>query len=167
MSEVNRHDSGTTQPNNTGTETETVSITVNLRDALGGVDPGDLDDCTVEGALDLETDLAKERALRKRARDRLDVATVTRAKRLLWIDEAEVYAVCDDCYEDNRDGAWTGSTEHPHYQDLMDDMCEKLEDGAPCAFCKTERVDDLVADLAERIEFDVTVTDGEGEEGGA
>lgn len=52
-------------------------------------------------------------------RDRLDEDDVPKADSLLLVDQAEAYALCSACYHENRDGAWTGSTQNPSHHEIQ------------------------------------------------
>ena len=118
-----------------------------------------LDEESIADFVEWTKDIERSKALREVARERLDENDVRRAASLLWVDQAEVYALCSGCYLENRDGAWTGSTQNPHYQELQQKMNEKLQNGCACAFCKSDRIDELKEEIADEVDVDVVVVE--------
>lgn len=116
-----------------------------------------LDDDAIEDFVEWTKDIERSSALRELAEDRLDEDSLPRATTLLWIDAAEVYSLCGSCYHENREGAWTGSTQNPHQFELRQKMQERLEEGVPCSFCKDERIKELKEEISEEINVDVVV----------
>jgi len=120
-----------------------------------------LDDEAIEDFVAWSKDIERRAALRELARDRLDDDDLPRADSLLWVDRAEVYALCSGCYFENQDGAWTGSTRNPNYEELRATMNDRLSEGCPCTFCKSDRVDELKDKLADEVAVEIEVIDGE------
>lgn len=118
-----------------------------------------LDKDSIADFVEWTKDIERSKAFREVARERLDEDEVARAESLLWVDQAEVYALCSSCYFENRDGAWTGSTENPHYQELQQKMNERLQDGCACAFCKSDRIDELKEEIADEVDVEVVVVE--------
>lgn len=130
---------------------QTVSKTVTVEEALNGRTREDLDlpEDQIEMFIEWEKDLSEREAYGEIARERLDESEIPEAHELLWIDRAEVYALCPSCYLENKEGQWTGSTENPNYDELRQSMQERLTEGTPCAFCKSDRIDQLKEELRE------------------
>lgn len=59
-----------------------------------------------------------------------------KATNILWIDQAEYYFLCGDCYEANSYQKWSGSTRSPHFSKTRKDAYEILADGIECDFCR-------------------------------
>lgn len=138
---------------------ESIEIEVSIEEALGGHDPEDLnlEEEELESWIGFEADLQTRSRLREIARELIDDSEIPEARSLLWIDRAEVYTLCGGCYHANREGAWTGSTSNPDYEQLREHMHRKLEDGTPCAFCRSDRLDEIVDRLEDEIEISVEV----------
>jgi len=145
---------------------EQLTVEVPIEECLNGDtrETSTLDADSIEDFVAWTKDIERSRALRELATDRLDEATVTQAQSLLWVDAAEVYALCGSCYAENRDGAWTGSTSNADYDDLAAHMNQRLENGTTCAFCKADRVRALKEELKESIDVQVVVVEPEKEE---
>lgn len=118
-----------------------------------------LDEEAIEEFIAWTKDIERSRVLRELARARLDGDECPQADSLLWVDQAEVYALCSACYHENRDGAWTGSTQHPQYHELQQTMHERLRDGCPCAFCKSDRIDEAKDEIADEVAVEVEVVE--------
>jgi len=101
--------------------------------------------------------MANGKVVQRLAEDLVDEDDLPEADSLLWVDQAEVYSLCSSCYFENRDGAWTGSTQNPYYADLREKKQQALEEGRPCTFCRDERVKTLKEYLAEQVDVEVTV----------
>ena len=146
---------------------EQLTVEVPIEECLNGDtrETSTLDADSIEDFVAWTKDIERSRALRELATERLDEATVTQAQSLLWVDAAEVYALCGSCYAENRDGAWTGSTLNPDYNELQLHMKQRLENGTPCAFCKDDRVRALKEELKESIDVQVVVVEPDNEEG--
>jgi len=138
--------------------------TITLSDAIGGADPSDLDNESLAAFVGVEKDMAEREMLKELARDRLDEDDLPEAAHLLWVDQAEVYPLCSACYEQQKHGAWTGSTNHPHFEELMQTMNERLENGTACAQCKRDTIDGMIDTFAEMVDVDVTVDGWDPEE---
>ena len=140
---------------------ETIRVEVPIEEALNGDsrEESNLTDEEIEPFVDLTRDIERSRALREVARDRLDDDDLPEAESLLWVDEAEVYELCPDCYAENRGGAWTGFTEHPNHGELRDTMNDRLKDGVPCSFCKSDRLDELVQELRDEVDVEVVIVE--------
>lgn len=117
----------------------------------------ELDEDAVSDFVEWTKDIERSRALRELARDRLDEDGVPEADTLLWVDEAEVYPLCRVCYSSNQDGAWTGSTQNPDFDELQWKMSQRLEEGCPCAFCKSDRIDELKEEIADEVDVEVVI----------
>jgi hypothetical protein len=139
-------------------EVETLVTTVDTDDLPPFDDPADR-----ESYLEMEREFARDDALATLATNILDEDAVSEATSLLWVDQAEVYCCCPAHYHEHRDGAWTGGTEHPHYERFKRKMYERLEAGAPCSFCKRERRREIEAQLDAQVT--VTVDDGDTDGG--
>lgn len=139
----------------------TIQREVPIQECLNGKtrEESNLDEEAIEGFVEWTKDIERSKALREIARDRLDEDEVPQADSLLWVDQAEVYALCSACYFENRDGAWTGSTQNPNYHELQQKMNERLHDGCPCAFCKSDRIDELKEEIAEEVDVEVIVVE--------
>jgi hypothetical protein len=139
----------------------TITREVPIEEALNGKtrEECDLDDDAIAELVEMTKDIQRSDALDDLARERLDEDTVPEATSLLWVDKAEVYALCGGCYHENRDGAWTGSTSNPNYEDLREHMNQKLREGTPCAFCKSDRVSELKDHLADEYDVEVVVVE--------
>jgi hypothetical protein len=138
---------------------DTLDVEFPIEEALNGKHPAEsnLDDEAIEDFIAMTKDIEVSQALRNLAEDLVDEDDLPEADSLLWVDQAEVYSLCASCYHENRDGAWTGSTQNPHYQKLWDKKQQALEEGRPCTFCRDERVKALKEDLAEQVDVEVTV----------
>jgi|GEM_PF-2326994 len=134
-----------------------VTVSITPREALGGTDPMDVDDETVEDFLAIERNSRRKDILRDTARAAIDESTLPEATSLLWIDRAEVYTLCGACFHEDREAMWTGSTENPNYRELREHMQTKLQQGTPCTNCRADRIRALADDLAERIDVEVLV----------
>jgi hypothetical protein len=145
--------------NDTADIPDTLDVESPIEEALNGKRPAEsnLDDEAIEDFVEWTKDIEVSQALRELAEDCVDEDDLPEAERLLWIDQAEVYSICSSCYHENRDGAWTGSTQNPHYQNLREKKQQALEEGRPCTFCRDERVKSIKEDLAEEIDVEVTV----------
>lgn len=56
--------------------------------------------------------------------------------RLLFNDQAEYYAVCQDCYFTYSDMQWAGSTNHPDWRNKSNRYLEKhIKNKGWCEFC--------------------------------
>ena len=114
-----------------------IDVTLTVGDVFESVDHTRLSEETVDAWVRLEADLEANSALKARARDRVDEAALPDATQILWIDEGEAYLLCDDCYASKQDRAWTGTTEHPHFEDLVAKLNAQLDDGTACQQCRT------------------------------
>jgi len=139
--------------------TEKIQREVPIEECLNGKkrDESGLDEEAIEDFVAWTKDIERSEALRELARDRLNEDDVQRADSLLWVDQAEVYALCSSCYFENRDGAWTGSTQNPNYMELQQSMNERLQDGCACAFCKSDRIKELKEEIAQEVDVEVVV----------
>lgn len=139
----------------------TLQREVPIQECLNGKtrEESNLDEEAIEDFVEWTKDIERSKALREVARERLDEDDVTQADSLLWVDQAEVYALCSACYFDNRDGEWTGSTQNPNYHELQQKMNERLQDGCPCAFCKSDRIDELKEEIADEVNVEVVVVE--------
>lgn len=117
----------------------------------------DLDDEYVDMFIEWEESLTTDEIYRKLARKRLDDDDVPQAEELLWIDQAEVYSVCPDCYLQHKSDQWTGSTQNSDYAKLRRGMLERLDEGVPCSKCRKARVETLQAELEASDEIEVQV----------
>jgi len=134
---------------------------VPIEECLNGKtrEESNLDEEAIEDFVSWTKDIERSKALREIARERLEEDGVPEAQSLLWIDAAEVYALCGGCYHENRDGAWTGSTENPNQFELQMELHEKLEEGMPCAFCKSDRIDELKEEVADEVDVEVVIVE--------
>lgn len=139
--------------------TKKITREVSIVECLNGktLDESGLDEDAIEDFVEWTKDIERSQALRDLARERLDEEDVQRADSLLWVDQAEVYALCSSCYFENRDGEWTGSTENQNYHELQQSMNERLQNGCACAFCKRDRIDELKEEIAEEVDVEVVV----------
>jgi hypothetical protein len=136
---------------------DSIDIEITHEEAFGPLDPDDLDEDEREMWVDMEADIQVSRALRELAEKRLNEDDVPEADRLLWIDEAEVYSLCGACYDQKKDGAWTGGTSHPNHAELRETMEERLAEGTPCVDCKDARIRELKDEIEDDIDVEVTV----------
>lgn len=141
--------------------TETIQREVPIQECLNGKtrEESNLDDEAIEDFVNMTKDIERSRALREVAEERLDEDELPEATTLLWIDAAEVYSLCGSCYHENRDGAWTGSTQNPNQFELQQKMNERLEEGVPCSFCKRDRIKQLKEGIAEEVDVEVVVVE--------
>lgn len=141
--------------------TETITRGVPIEECLNGKNRKEsgLDEEAIEDFVAWTKDIERSKALREVARDRLDEDEVPQADSLLWVDQAEVYALCSECCFENRDGQWTGSTQNPNYHELQQKMNERLQDGCPCAFCKSDHVNELKEEIADEVDVEVVVVE--------
>lgn len=145
--------------------TETVELEIGIEecypDYAGGREPTipSRDEWDDEIAVKMTTDIKKSEFLRERAEGRLNGDDLPQAETLLWVDQAEVYSLCDDHYREKRDGAWTGFTENPNYHELREKMQERLSNGVPCSSCRRERIEKLKAQIEEEIEISIEVVE--------
>jgi hypothetical protein len=121
---------------------DTLDVEFPIEEALNGKHPAEsnLDDEAIEDFIAMTKDIEVSQALRNLAEDLVDEDDLPEADSLLWVDQAEVYSLCAGCYHENRNGAWTGSTSNPHYQNLREKKQQALKEGRPCTFCRDERV---------------------------
>jgi len=124
----------------------------------------DLYDDEIDAINQMAKDIERSKALRELAEERVDEDALPEATTLLWIDAAEVYSLCASCYHENRDGAWTGSTENPNQFELQQQMNERLESGVPCSFCKRDRINKLKEELANEVDVEVEIHTPDGVE---
>ena len=140
---------------------ETITREVPIEECLNGRtrEESNMDDEDIEAFVEMTKDIERSDALRQVAKERLDEDDVPEATTLLWIDAAEVYPLCAACYHENRDGAWTGSTQNHNHKQLREHMREELENGRPCSFCKDERVKELKEGIADEVDVEVVVVE--------
>jgi len=62
--------------------------------------------------------------------------------KVFWVDQAEYYFVCDECYELERDGLWTGSTTVPNWDEHKKLVYKELKTKTRCEFCGQEEEKD-------------------------
>lgn len=138
---------------------KTVTREVPIEECLNGKtrEESDLEEEHIEEFVNMTKDIERSKALRNEAEETLDEENLPEATTLLWIDAAEVYSLCSQCYHENSDGAWTGSTQNPNQFELQKKMNERLESGVPCSFCKDERVKEIKKELAEQIDVEVVI----------
>lgn len=110
-----------------------------------------------EKIIDMTKGIKKSEYLRERAEERLNEENLQEAKKLLWIDQAEVYSVCYSHYEQKRDGEWCGFTENPNYHELREKMQERLSNGVPCSSCRRNRINELKEEVEGEIELEYEV----------
>lgn len=141
--------------------TKNISRKVPIQECLNGKtrEESNLDDDSIEDFVEWTKDIERSEALREIAEEQLDEDELPEATTLLWIDAAEVYCLCSSCYYENREGAWTGSTQNPNRAELQQKMNERLEEGVPCTFCKRDRVKDLKEELADEVDVEVVVVE--------
>ncbi|WP_229774206.1 hypothetical protein [Halocalculus aciditolerans] len=141
--------------------TKTITREVPIQECLNGKtrDESNLDDDAIEDFVEWTKEIERSEALREVARQRLDEDELPEATSLLWIDAAEVYCLCSSCYHENRDGAWTGSTQNPNQAELRQKLNERLEEGTPCSFCKSDRIEQLKEELADEVDVEVVVVE--------
>lgn len=139
----------------------TIQREIPIQECLNGKtrEESNLDDEAIEDFVNMTKDIERSRALREVAEDQLDEEELPRATTLLWIDAAEVYSLCGSCYHENRDGAWTGSTQNPNQFELQQKMNERLEEGVPCSFCKSDRIKELKEEIADEVDVEVVVVE--------
>jgi len=139
----------------------TIQREIPIQECLNGKtrEESNLDDEAIEDFVNMTKDIERSRALREVAEDQLDEEELPEATTLLWIDAAEVYSLCGSCYHENRDGAWTGSTQNPNQFELQQKMNERLEEGVPCSFCKSDRIKELKEEIADEVEVEVVVVE--------
>ncbi|ELZ96210.1 hypothetical protein [Haloferax sulfurifontis] len=139
----------------------TIQREVPIQECLNGKtrEESNLDEDAIEDFVNMTKDIERSRALREVAEERLDEDELPEATTLLWIDAAEVYSLCASCYHENRDGAWTGSTQNPNQFELQQKMNERLEKGVPCSFCKSDRIKELKEEIADEVEVEVVVVE--------
>lgn len=143
----------------------TVTREVPIQECLNGktrkeaLENTKLDEDSIEDFVEWTKDIERSRALREVAEERLDEDELPRATTLLWIDAAEVYSLCGSCYHENRDGAWTGSTQNPNQFELQQKMNERLEEGVPCSFCKSDRIKELKEEIEDEVDVEVVVVE--------
>jgi hypothetical protein len=137
----------------------TLEVTFPVEEALNGRTPeeSNLADEDIESFVDMTADIERSRALRDLAEEIVDEDELPEATGLLWVDQAEVYSLCDHHYREKRDGAWTGSTQNPHYQELREQKEQALRDGRPCTDCLEDRISELKEAIDERVEITVEV----------
>lgn len=150
--------SSTTDPID-GEVPSTLEVEFPIEEALNGKRPKEspLGEEEIEKFVEWTADIERSKALRELAASLIDEEEVPRATSLLWVDAAEVYSLCSVHYRENRDGAWTGSTENPHFEELRQRKERELREGRPCSFCKSDRVDEVKARLEDEVDVDVTV----------
>lgn len=143
----------------TAQPTDSVTVEVPIEECLNGKTraESDLDEDAIEDFVEWTKDIERSSKLREIARERVDDDTLPEAETLLWVDQAEVYALCSACYRENSDGAWTGSTSNPQYDELKQKMNQRLADGCPCAFCKSDRIDEKKDQIKDEIDVDVVI----------
>ena len=141
--------------------TQVIKRELPIEECLNGKtrDESNLDDDAIEDFVAWSKDIKRSEVLRELARERLDEDDLPRADSLLWVDQAEVYALCSGCYYENSDGAWTGSTQNPNYEELRSTMNERLADGCPCAFCKSDRISELKDEIGEEVDVEIEVVE--------
>jgi TFIIF-interacting CTD phosphatase-like protein len=139
----------------------TVTREVPIQECLNGKtrEESNLDDEAIEGFVNMTKDIERSQALREVAEERLDEDDLPKATTLLWIDAAEVYSLCGSCYHENRDGAWTGSTQNPNQFELQQKMNERLEQGVPCSFCKSDQIKELKEEIADEVDVEVVIVE--------
>lgn len=139
----------------------TIQREIPIQECLNGKtrEESNLDDEAIDDFVNMTKDIERSRALREVAEDQIDEEELPEATTLLWIDAAEVYSLCGSCYHENRDGAWTGSTQNPNQFELQQKMNERLEEGVPCSFCKSDRIKELKEEIAEEVEVEVVVVE--------
>lgn len=172
MSEANNPETDTdtnTNANSTDTDHDTsalpdgpIDVTLTMADVFESVDHTRLSEETVDAWVRLEADLEANSVLKDRARERVSEAALPDATHILWIDEGEAYLLCDDCYASKQDRAWTGTTEHPHFEDLVAKLNAQLDDGTACQQCRSDAVSGLAETLREHVGVDVTVEGYDG-----
>jgi hypothetical protein len=143
----------------TAQPTDSVTVEVPIEECLNGKTraESDLDEDAIEDFVEWTKDIERSSKLREIARERVDDDTLPEAETLLWIDQAEVYALCRACYRENSDGAWTGTTSNPNYDELKQKMNQRLSDGCACAFCKSDRIDEKKEQIKDEIDVDVVI----------
>lgn len=139
--------------------TETITREVPIEECLNGNtrEESGLDDEAIEDFINMTRGIERSEALREVAEERLDEDELPEAETLLWIDAAEVYCLCSACYHENRDGAWTGSTQNPNQFELQQKMNERLEEGVACSFCKRDRIKELKEEIADEVDVEVVI----------
>lgn len=150
-----------------GTQEMTETIEIQIEDCYpdyaGDREPSipSLDELSEEDEVMIEMtkDIEKSKYLRERAEKRLNEGDLPEAKKLLWIDRAEVYSLCSSHYHEKKEGAWTGSTEHPTFEELRRNMNERLQSGVPCSSCRHDRIEELKAEIEEEIEISIEVVE--------
>lgn len=140
---------------------ETITREVPIEECLNGKtrEESNIDEESIEQFVEVTKDIERSEALREVAEERLDEDELPEAETLLWVDAAEVYSLCSACYHENRDGAWTGSTQNPNQFELQQKMNERLEKGVPCTFCKRDRIKELKEELADEVEVEVVIVE--------
>lgn len=141
--------------------TQTITREIPIQECLNGKtrEESNLDEDAIEDFVAWTKDIERSQALREVAEERLDEDDLPEATTLLWIDAAEVYSLCASCYHENRDGAWTGSTQNPNQFELQQKMNERLEEGVPCSFCKSDRIKELKEEIDEEVDVEVVVVE--------
>jgi len=134
---------------------------VSIQECLNGKtrEESNLDEDAIQDFVNMTKDIERSRALREVAEERLNEDGLPEATTLLWIDAAEVYSLCASCYHENRNGAWTGSTQNPNQFELQQKMNERLESGVPCSFCKRDRIKQLKEEMAFEVDVEVVVVE--------
>ncbi|WP_248911042.1 hypothetical protein [Halocatena marina] len=121
------------------------------------VPPPDERDETDEVIIEMTVDSKRREVLRDLAEDRLDEDDLPEAETLLWIDQAEVYSLCEGHYLEKCEGAWTGFTENPNYEELRRKMNERLSQGVPCSSCRRDRINELMKQIEDELEISIEV----------
>ncbi|MWG35915.1 hypothetical protein [Halomarina oriensis] len=136
---------------------ESITVDVSMDEALCGDDPEDHDDEFVEKFVNWEAEIQTSSALNDLASSYVDEDDVGQATCLLWVDQAEVYPVCDGHYLAKKDGQWSGFTTHPNYHQLRERMERSVEEGRHCSFCYRERVKALRERIEDVVDVEVDV----------
>lgn len=128
-----------------------------IEQALAGVDPDELPEDEVEKFVELEKDFERRDLLKEAARELLDEEDIRQADRLLWIDQCEVYSLCQEHYRAKSEGAWTGFSEHRNFREFQQQMRERLEEGVPCVDCKQARIEAIADEIEDIVDVEVSV----------
>lgn len=85
---------------------------------------------------------------------------IPEASRLLWLDQDVGYAVCDDCYQKNKQQEWSEFEEEAVPSETKESLHKLISDGTPCMFCRHYRVDELHSKITEEVEIKVVFDSG-------
>ena len=138
-----------------------IERTIHIDQVLNGDTRDELPDEEVQKFIDMEQKFEAEAALKDLARDLLDEDTIPEADTLLWIDQCEVYSLCEGHYEQKQEGEWTGFSERDDFPSFRKEMLERLSEGVPCVECKTSAVKQLADELEAHVDVHVTVEAGD------